>query len=124
MAKETKGSAGRAVRRSAQSGRFVTAGFTLGPLGSTRLKKSGGSLVATVPAAARNLLQLQEGQDMAVTVEGNRVILEPISTAPAVGVRRPKYTLEELLAGSDPEAPRTEDERAWQDEPPAGREIW
>ena len=101
--------------RSAGSGAF---------LAKTRLKKSGGSLVATMPAAARNLLQLSEGQEMAVTVEGSKVIMEPIPTAGTMRVRRPKYTLDDLLAASDPDAPMTEEEKAWHDAPPVGREVW
>jgi len=120
---------GSARQRSARAGQPMTAGLATGSplppgvLGKTTLKRAGGSLVVTVPAAARNLLRLTEGQDLSVTVEGNRVIMEPMSTAP-VPVRRPKYTLDELLAYANPEAPMTEDERAWQDAAAVGREIW
>jgi antitoxin component of MazEF toxin-antitoxin module len=38
--------------------------------------------------------------------------------------RRPKYTLDELVVGMNPELPLTDEERAWMDEPAAGREIW
>lgn len=107
--------AAKGSSRSAGSGAF---------LAKTRLKKSGGSLVATIPAAARNLLQLSEGQKMAVTVEGSKVIMEAIPAAAPMRVRRPKYTLDELLVASDPEAPMTEEEKAWHDAPPVGREVW
>lgn len=36
---------------------------------------------------------------------------------------RTRHTLEELLAQCDPSAPRSEDERAWLDAPPVGREF-
>jgi antitoxin ChpS len=126
-----KGARGNYQKRSAISGQFISAGFaTTGPalppgvLGSTKLKKAGGSLVATVPAAARNLLHLQEGQEMIVKVEGHRVVMEPMAAARPMRARAPKYTLDELLAGANPDAPMNEEERAWHDEPPAGREIW
>jgi antitoxin ChpS len=126
-----KGASGGSQKRSARSGQFISAGFaTKGPalppgvLGSTKLKKAGGSLVATVPAAARNLLHLQEGQEMIVKVEGHRVVMEPMAKARPMRARAPKYTLDELLAGANPDAPMNEEERAWHDEPPAGREIW
>ena len=35
----------------------------------------------------------------------------------------PRYTLEELLAQCDPKAPRTEEEQAWLDARPVGREF-
>lgn len=80
------------------------------------LKKAGGSLVMTVPAAARNTLHLHEGQEMAVTVEGERLVLEP-------AVKRRKYTLDDLLAQCDFDTPYSDEERAWLDAPPVGREM-
>ena len=96
-------------------------------LGKTTLKRAGGSLIATVPAAARNLHGLTEGQSLAVSVEGNRVVMELIpqpAAAKASRVRRPRYTLEDLLEGVQSPTPRTDDESAWSDAEPAGRELW
>lgn len=116
--------AGKTLQRpaKARSMGFVTSGPipSDGFLAKTRLKKAGGSLVMTVPAPARNLLHLTEGQEMAVTVEGSRVVMEPMRETK---VRPPKYTLEELLAQCDFDAPYSDEERAWLDEPPMGREI-
>lgn len=131
LARTAAEKAATAVGRMPKSGQFVKAGLsTKGPapgygfLAKTKLKKAGGSLVMTVPASARHLLHLSEGQEMAVSVEGSKVVLEPIPTAKPMRVRRPKYTLDELLAGSNPDAPMTDEERAWHDAPPVGREIW
>jgi antitoxin ChpS len=77
-----------------------------------------------MPASARNLLQLTEGQEMVVSVEGSKVVMEPLPTTRPMRVRRPKYTLEDLLVGSDPDARMSDEERAWHDTPPAGRETW
>jgi antitoxin ChpS len=41
----------------------------------------------------------------------------------ASGHRKPKYTLEELVAQCDPNAPLSEEDRAWLDAPPVGREV-
>jgi antitoxin ChpS len=95
-----------------------------GFLATTRLKKAGGSLVMTMPAPARKLLNLTEGQEMAVSVEGTKVIVEAASTRRVVGARQPKYTLDQLVAGMTPDDARTDEERSWMDAPPAGREIW
>jgi antitoxin ChpS len=35
---------------------------------------------------------------------------------------KPKYTLAELLAECDPDAPVSEEEQEWQDSPPVARE--
>ena len=95
-----------------------------GFLSKTRLKKAGGSLVVTVPASARNLLQLFEGQEMAVSVVGSAVVMEPLPAAKPMRVRKPKYTLDQLVLGMDPDATLADEERVWMDAPPAGREIW
>jgi hypothetical protein len=39
-------------------------------------------------------------------------------------VRRPKYTLGELVADANPDAGLSDEERAWQDQTPMGREGW
>ena len=71
----------------------------------------------TVPARARDALQLTEGQQMTVSVEGTRLVLEPSQPA------RPAYTLDELLAQCDFDQPYSDEERAWLDAPPVGREL-
>jgi antitoxin ChpS len=83
----------------------------------TTLKKSGGSLVMTVPARARDALHLAEGQELTVSVDGNRLVLEPSKPA------RPTYALDQLLAQCDFDQPYSDEERAWLDAPPVGREL-
>ncbi len=92
---------------------------------TSKLKKAGGSLVLTVPAAARNMLGLTEGQEMIVSVKGGQVIAEPVSGAPkTIKVRPPKYTLDELLEGYDAGAARSQEEDEWINAPAAGNEVW
>jgi antitoxin ChpS len=83
----------------------------------TTLKKAGGSLIMTVPARARDALHLIEGQELTVAVDGNRLVLEPAKP------ERRSYTLDELLADCDFGQPYSEEERAWLDAKPAGREL-
>lgn len=91
----------------------------------TTLKKAGGSLVMTVPAPVRHALHLAEGTEMTVTVEGHKLVLEPVvQGAPTRRLRRPAYTLDDLLAQSDFSGPRSEEEQTWIDAEPVGREIW
>lgn len=90
-----------------------------------KLKQSGGSLIFTVPAPARKAMYLNAGDEVDVIVDGGRLVLEPVVPAPkAMRVRRPKYTLDELVEGYDADAPLTDEERAWMDAPAAGREVW
>nr|WP_063805933.1 AbrB/MazE/SpoVT family DNA-binding domain-containing protein [Rhizobium altiplani] len=92
---------------------------------TSKLKKAGGSLVLTVPAAARNMLGLTEGQEMIVSVKGRQVIAEPASSAlKTMKVRQPKYTLDELLEGYDANSSRSPEEQAWINAPAVGNEVW
>jgi antitoxin ChpS len=89
-------------------------------LAKSVLKKSGGSLVVTVPASARKALKLEAGTALNVSVEGERLIFEPDRAA------RPKYTLAQLLAEEKAAGiqPRKRVNRAWLNMKPVGREIW
>jgi len=90
-----------------------------------KLKQSGGSLIFTVPAPARRAMQLNAGDEVDVSVDDGRLILEPVAPPqPAMQVRRPKYTIEELVTGYNADAPLSEEEQAWMDAPAVGREIW
>ena len=60
---------------------------------------------------------------MSLVEEGSRVMAEPLETVAGPRFRKPKYTLDELVAGMNPDAPITEDERAWMDAPAEGREV-
>lgn len=81
----------------------------------THLRKVGGSIMLAVPPALLDVLKLQAGATVGVTIDGGRLVLEP---APG-----PKYSLDELLAGCDPNAPWDEETRAWVDDSPQGREL-
>jgi len=68
-----------------------------------------------VPPALLDTLQLQAGTQVGIAVERGRLIVEP--------QKRPRYTLEELLARCDPKAPRTRQERDWLEDKPVGSEL-
>ena len=82
----------------------------------TKLRKVGGSVMLAVPPALLDLLQLKAGASVGIAVDGGRLIVE---ASP-----RPRYTLDELLAGSDFSEPLSPEEREWIDAPPVGKEIW
>ena len=81
----------------------------------THLRKVGGSVMLAVPPALLDTLQLQAGTQVGIAVERGRLIVEP--------QKRPRYTLEELLARCNPKASRTRQERDWLDDKPAGSEL-
>ena len=114
----------RILAKSAVASQVPTSEFISQRVGSTRLKKAGGSLVAVVPAMARDLLHLTEGQELAVKVEGTKITLEPVVRHASLKVRRPRYTLDDLLGQAEAEAVQSEGVADWQKATAVGREVW
>ena len=82
---------------------------------TTNLRKVGGSVMLAVPPAVLDMLHLQAGATVGLVVDGGRLIVEP--------QRRPRYTLEELLAQCDLSADLTQEDREWLDAKPVGSEL-
>jgi antitoxin ChpS len=82
---------------------------------TTNLRKVGGSTMLAVPPAILDLLHLQPGATVSLAGEGDRLIIEPQT--------KPRYTLDDLLSQCDPDAPLSDEDRAWLDSPPLGREL-
>ena len=82
---------------------------------TTCLRKVGGSVMLTVPPSYLDLLHLQPGAMVGMTVEGGRLMIDPKP--------RPRYTLAELLAASDYSQPQPIEEREWIDAQAVGREL-
>jgi len=80
---------------------------------TTNLRKVGGSVMLAVPPALLDILRLRPGAKVGLAVQSGRLIVEP----------RPRYTLTELLAQCNPKAARTEEEREWLHDKPAGGEL-
>ena len=81
----------------------------------TNLRKVGGSVMLAVPPVILELLHLQAGSAVGISVDRGRLIIEAQT--------RPHYTLSELLAASDYTEPQPAQEREWVDAPAVGREI-
>jgi len=79
------------------------------------LRNVGGSVMMTVPKPVLEELGLQANTKLEVTAQDGKIV--------AVARARPKYTLEELMAQCDLDAPWTEGEREWMDAPSVGNEI-
>jgi antitoxin ChpS len=69
------------------------------------LRKVGGSVMVAIPPALLDVANLTAGRQVAVSVEDGKLVIEPQS--------KPKYSLAELLAQCDPNAPVSEEDRAW-----------
>ncbi|NKN34931.1 AbrB/MazE/SpoVT family DNA-binding domain-containing protein [Agrobacterium sp. a22-2] len=79
------------------------------------LRTVGGSVVMTIPKSVLESLGLQANTRLEVTAEEGRIVAAPR--------KRPKYTLEELVAQCDPDAPFSEEDLEWLNDPPVGREV-
>ena len=82
---------------------------------TTNLRKVGGSIMLAVPPAILDLLHLEAGANVGLAVDNGRLVVEP--------VRRPRYTLEELLAQCDASAEVTAEEQTWLAGKPVGSEL-
>jgi antitoxin ChpS len=82
---------------------------------TTSLRKVGGSVMLTIPSAVLDLLDLQVGSVVGMDVDGQRLVIQPR--------KKPRYTLDDLLAQCKAKAPITSKDRQWIDVDPVGREL-
>lgn len=81
---------------------------------TTNLQKVGDSVMLVIPPAILDVLHLQAGTAVRLAVEYDRLVVEPMPQ---------RYSLGELLAQCDPLAESNEEDRAWLDSKPVGKEL-
>jgi antitoxin ChpS len=79
------------------------------------IQKWGNSAAVRLPAVLLTQLKVALGDKLAVEIRPDGVMLTPARRA---------YSLEELVAQCDMQAPLPADLAAWHDLHPAGREAW
>jgi antitoxin ChpS len=84
-------------------------------MATSTLRNVGGSVMMTIPKSVVEELGLTGSTKVEVTAEDGRLVAMPH--------KRPRYTLEELLAQCDLDAPFTQEDLEWLNDPPVGREI-
>ncbi|MCL2715900.1 MAG: PbsX family transcriptional regulator [Alphaproteobacteria bacterium] len=83
----------------------------------SKIRRQGGAAVITIPPALLQMLDLNIGSQVTLSVDHGKLIAQPTTS------RRKRYTLADLLEGSD-EMKRLTAETAWaQEGHPVGREI-
>ena len=82
---------------------------------TTNLRKVGGSVMLTVPPSLLEMLHLQAGAAVGLSVEGGHLVVDPQP--------RKRYSLEDLLAQCDPGAALPVEDQAWTTSAPVGREL-
>lgn len=82
---------------------------------TSTLRTVGGSVMMAIPKPLLDSLGIAANAKLDLTVEDGKLV--------AVPRKRPRYTLDELMAQCDLDAPWTEEEREWLESKPVGREI-
>jgi antitoxin ChpS len=72
-------------------------------------------MMLAVPPALLESLNLKAGAKVGIAVEKGRLIVKP--------QRKPRYSLEDLLAQCNPKAARSTKDREWLGGKPTGREL-
>jgi antitoxin ChpS len=83
------------------------------------LRTVGNSVAVVIPKQWLGVLGLEAGAQVELALEGGRLTLQPKPKPP-----RKKYTLAELLAACDPNAPLPDEVREWDEAPAVGNEKW
>jgi antitoxin ChpS len=82
---------------------------------TTTLRKIGSSIMLVIPPRLLTALHLRPGVKVGLVVQNGRLIME--------AGRRPRYTLDELLAQCNRKASRRKEDRQWVADKPVGREL-
>jgi antitoxin ChpS len=82
---------------------------------TSTLRSVGGSIMMAIPKPVLESLGLAANEKVALRIEDGHLIVE--------AHRRPKYTLTELLAQCDANAPLAVDIRDWDEAEAIGREV-
>ncbi|MFZ1341906.1 AbrB/MazE/SpoVT family DNA-binding domain-containing protein [Thiothrix eikelboomii] len=88
-------------------------------MATATLRTVGNSVAVVIPKQWLAVLKLQAGSQVELALDGSRLTLQAPIKKP-----RKKYTLEQMLAECDPNAPYPEDLLEWDDMPVVGREVW
>jgi len=81
-----------------------------------KIQQWGNSAAIRLPAAVLKQMRLGVGSTLSLDTAGEAMVLKPVRT-------KPKYTLDELMAQCDLNAPEPEDMADWNGMRPVGREV-
>lgn len=84
---------------------------------TVKLEKVGDTVVVAIPQSLLDALGMSAGGSVALVMEGDRLVVERTPSS------RPRYTLDELLAGCEAQVRSTDEDREWLGNPAAGAEL-
>ncbi len=82
---------------------------------NTSIRKIGNSSGMILPAVILKKLHLSEGDEVEISENGSQIMITPKKN-------KPKFTLKELLAQCDLDAPMPEAAKEWDEMPVVGQE--
>ena len=83
---------------------------------TTKIRRQGGAAIVTIPPAVLKMMQLEVGDQLSLAVTEGELVARPLKA-------RRRYTLSELLQGSEFIAQLNADVAEAMDGEPVGREI-
>ena len=84
-------------------------------MNTTKLRKVGGSVMLALPPAFLNSMQIGAGASVALEAGKGCLIIKPL--------RRPSYSLQELLGQCDEATGDATEDQAWLDSGAVGKEL-
>ncbi|MDH0645472.1 AbrB/MazE/SpoVT family DNA-binding domain-containing protein [Pseudomonas sp. GD03858] len=81
-----------------------------------KIQQWGNSAAIRIPSTVLKQMRLEVGSTLSLDTAGESMVLKAVRA-------KPKYTLEELMAQCDLNAPEPEDMAAWNAMRPVGREM-
>jgi|SaaInl4_150m_RNA_FD_contig_31_666845_length_1205_multi_3_in_0_out_0_2 antitoxin ChpS len=91
--------------------------MTIGVYVITNIRKIGNSSGAIFPSKILKQLNLSEGDDIEITADNQRIIIQQVKS-------KPVYNLQELLDQCDYDAPMPDELKEWEEAKPVGNEVW
>lgn len=82
------------------------------------IKRWGNSQGVVIPALLIKQLNLTNGQELEIEARDGAIVLTPVRT------KERRYTLEELCAQCDMDAPMQTEAEIWGTDAPVGKEVW
>ena len=83
---------------------------------TSHLRAVGGSVMLAIPENVLDRLQLRAHTKVGLTISDGKLLIDPDP--------KPRYTLDELVAKCEPDAPLSRDDREWLRSSPVGRETF
>lgn len=85
---------------------------------TTKIRRQGGAAVVTIPPALLKLMGTEVGSELALEIENGNLVATPVRG------QKKRYSLAELLEGSDEMAELNSLQTTWDEAPATGKETF